>query len=118
MRYLLFAFALLACAGDSDKDDSGSDGTDGTDDTTDETDNTPSATNGETLFGSNGCAGCHPAGGGTGPDLATAVPALSDDDLTSIISDGVSGTSMMAYGDSLGDSGVADIVAYLREAYP
>ena len=64
------------------------------------------------------CAGCHGSdgrGGERGPNIATArdVVGLSDAELSSFVRNGVSGAGMPAF-SFLGDTGVADVVAYLR----
>lgn len=75
------------------------------------------STAGSNTFSST-CAGCHGSdgrGGERGPNIATAreVVTLSDADLSSFVRNGVTGAGMPAF-SFLGDSGIADVVAYLR----
>lgn len=76
-----------------------------------------SATTGSRIF-STSCAGCHGAdgrGGERAPNIATArdVVALSDADLSSYVRNGVTGAGMPPF-SYLGDSGIDDVVTYLR----
>lgn len=72
---------------------------------------------GEHIFSAN-CAACHGAdgrGGERAPDIATRrnVVSLSDNDLLTIVSKGVSSVGMPPFG-YLGTQKVNDVVAYLR----
>jgi putative heme-binding domain-containing protein len=61
------------------------------------------------------CAPCHgmaAQGGRSGPDLTRL--ARGDNDLFDIITNGVPGTEMQAYGDSITSDARASLVAYLR----
>lgn len=66
------------------------------------------------------CAGCHGPNGegqiGVGPNIASAnyIAAASNDLLSRTINEGRVGTNMIAWGGALQESGVADMVAYLR----
>ncbi len=66
------------------------------------------------------CVGCHGADGegqiGVGPRINSAnyLAAASNELLTKTITEGRVGTNMIAWGASLQDSGVADVVAYVR----
>jgi cytochrome c oxidase cbb3-type subunit III len=72
---------------------------------------------GEHLFSSN-CAACHGSdgrGGERAPNIATrrSVISLSDIDLEGIVTKGLSGVGMPAFG-YLGSEKISDVVAYLR----
>ena len=82
---------------------------------------------GEPLFAAN-CIACHGVRGqGDGPQAAAATGlapanltvsharAHSDADLAFWIRNGIEGTGMPGFGDSLSDAEVADLVAYLRD---
>jgi mono/diheme cytochrome c family protein len=70
---------------------------------------------GAELFTTHGCAHCHgPAGvgGGKGPDLQLVRKRMSKDQITLQIHNG--GLEMPAFGTSLTDPQIEDLVAYLR----
>jgi mono/diheme cytochrome c family protein len=70
---------------------------------------------GAELFATHGCAHCHgPAGvgGGKGPDLQLVRKRMNKEQITHQIHDG--GLSMPAFGNSLTDPQISDLVAYLR----
>jgi putative heme-binding domain-containing protein len=72
---------------------------------------------GAKIFATN-CAGCHGSdgrGGERAPNIATVrnISSLTDSELASIVSKGVSGSGMPAFG-FLGEQGIADVVAALR----
>ena len=86
--------------------------------------------NGETVFGSAGCSGCHSTGSnqvvgpglsGVGTTAETRVDGLSATEYltTSIVSpndfvvDGFSGIMPGSFGDSLSEQEIADLVSYL-----
>ena len=72
--------------------------------------------NGATVYSSS-CASCHGADGtgATGPDLTTGlVSSKSDDELKSIVNDGVGG---MPGGLVSSDSDLNDLIAYMRQEY-
>ncbi|HTH52685.1 MAG TPA: c-type cytochrome [Edaphobacter sp.] len=65
------------------------------------------------------CSGCHGAdgrGGERAPNIATTrnIVAMSDDDLVAIVTKGVSGSGMPAFG-FLGDPAIKDVIAHLRD---
>jgi putative heme-binding domain-containing protein len=65
------------------------------------------------------CAGCHGSdgrGGERAPNIATArnVTSLTDAELSNFVRNGVTGSGMPAFG-FLGDSGIRDVVAFLRQ---
>src|SRR5262245_7738788 len=64
------------------------------------------------------CAPCHGirAQGGRGPDLTTGVfnAGERDADLFRVISDGVPGTEMPAYGITTDDGNIWRLIAYIR----
>jgi cytochrome c oxidase cbb3-type subunit 3 len=69
------------------------------------------------------CAGCHglrATGGRSGPDLTrgTFAAGNSDADLHRVISDGIAGTEMPAFGGRLQDDDQWRVVAYLRSLSP
>lgn len=69
---------------------------------------------GAELFGSSGCTHCHGAqGNGTdqGPDLRDLRKKLKPEQITEQIKHG--GKEMPAFGDSLNDGQIADLVAFL-----
>ena len=75
------------------------------------------ATAGSRTFSTN-CSGCHGSdgrGGERAHNIATAreVMALSDNDLVSILHNGITGSGMPAFA-YLGNKGIDDVVAYLR----
>jgi len=66
------------------------------------------------------CAGCHGSdgnGGELGPAIATRVPSLTNDDLTSLVRQGRSAAGMPAF-PGLNDSDVGDLIRYLRTLRP
>ena len=66
------------------------------------------------------CAGCHGSdgnGGELGPAIATRVPSLTNDDLTSLVRQGRSAAGMPAF-PGLNDSDVGDLIGYLRTLRP
>ncbi len=70
---------------------------------------------GAALFADHGCAHCHgPAGvgGAKGPDLQLVRKRMNKEQITQQIHDG--GLSMPAFGSSLTDPQIQDLVAYLR----
>jgi mono/diheme cytochrome c family protein len=70
---------------------------------------------GAELFATHGCAHCHgPAGvgGGKGPDLQLVRKRMNKDQITLQIHNG--GLMMPAFGGSLTDPQIKDLVAYLR----
>jgi mono/diheme cytochrome c family protein len=70
---------------------------------------------GAELFASHGCAHCHgPAGvgGGKGPDLQLVRKRMNKEQITLQIHNG--GLMMPAFGNSLTDPQIQDLVAYLR----
>ena len=127
LRTLLFAAALplTLAVGCGDKDDDSGDtghshtddGTDGADgsDGSDGADGTGGEPDAASIFAST-CANCHGPDGdsGSAPDLSTGVPAMSDDDIRSIITDGKGG--MPAQG--LSDDELDAMVDYLRATFP
>lgn len=74
------------------------------------------ASAGATVYADN-CASCHAADGtgGTGPDLTAHVGHHSDEELVGTIVDG-SGT-MPAFGASLDDQDIADVLAFLIDSW-
>jgi mono/diheme cytochrome c family protein len=72
---------------------------------------------GETIFQQN-CAACHGAdlSGGVGKPLnaGSDAAAKSDAELLQIITNGVSGTAMPAWGSSLSEEEIAAVLAYIR----
>jgi putative heme-binding domain-containing protein len=79
--------------------------------------NSGNATAGGRTFSAN-CAACHGGdgrGGERAPNIVTArdVVSLSDADLSRMVRNGVTGAGMPPFA-YLGDSGIADVVAYLR----
>jgi mono/diheme cytochrome c family protein len=70
---------------------------------------------GAELFATHGCAHCHgPAGvgGGKGPDLQLVRKRMNKEQITLQIHNG--GMMMPAFGNSLTDPQIQDLVAYLR----
>ena len=70
---------------------------------------------GAELFSQHGCAHCHgPAGvgGGRGPDLQLVRKRMDKEQISHQIHDG--GMSMPSFANSLTDSEIQDLVAYLR----
>lgn len=122
--FLLAALPLTLAVGCGDKDDDSgdaaaadgadgaADGADGTADGADGTGGTPDAAS---IFAST-CANCHGADGdaGSAPDLSTGVPALSDEDIRALVTDGKGG--MPAQG--LSDDELDAMVDYLRTTFP
>ena len=73
---------------------------------------------GSRIFATN-CSGCHGSdgrGGERAPNIATArnVASLSDSELANFVRNGVPGSGMPAFG-FLGDEGVGNVVAFLRQ---
>lgn len=97
MRHALFLFSFLAaCGGTTPSDDILS--------------LTGDAANGETLYAAQ-CAGCHGVDGsgtGAGPNITGEEV---EDEVVDIIVNGEE--SMPAFGDSLSDQEIADVLAYL-----
>jgi alcohol dehydrogenase (cytochrome c) len=68
----------------------------------------------------NRCAGCHGSdgnGGELGPAITTRVPTRSDQDLTTLVRDGLPAAGMPAFG-ALGATEVSDLVRYVRTLLP
>ena len=66
------------------------------------------------------CAGCHGSdgnGGELGPAIAARVATRSDQDLATVVRDGVPAAGMPAFG-GLGTAESADLVRYLRTLRP
>lgn len=120
--WMLSLVVLMACGGDDGGD--GTDGTDGTDggeetDVVDPVDAILALSTdtlaGETVYDDR-CALCHVDGsGGSGADLVTVLPMIDDREAVTAILDG-KGT-MPAYGDLLTDQEIADVYAYIVDAY-
>ncbi len=74
-------------------------------------------TAGKTVYDQN-CVSCHGAdlSGGVGKALNAGSQAAgkSDDQLLKIITDGVSGTAMPGWGNSLSEDQIKDVLAYIR----
>lgn len=62
------------------------------------------------------CASCHgfDAGGGVGPNIQRVPATRGDDEVVTIIKNGVPGTGMPAFGGTLTDAQAMRIVAYIR----
>jgi putative heme-binding domain-containing protein len=76
------------------------------------------AAKGSKTFATN-CAGCHGSdgrGGERAPNIATSrnVTSLTESELSNFVRNGVPGSGMPAFG-FLGDSGIRDVVAFLRQ---
>jgi len=71
--------------------------------------------NGAALYGSD-CAGCHglTGEGGSDPAMSDAIDGLSDEDLITVILDGVGG---MPAHDYLEDQEIRDILDYAKATY-
>jgi mono/diheme cytochrome c family protein len=102
MRFVALTF-LVACAGSKD-DTSGDNGGGGGGD----------ATAGAEVY-STSCAGCHGANGndGSAPDLTAEVPSKTDEELTTIITEGTGSMGPV----SLDDTQLADLLAHLRATF-
>lgn len=71
---------------------------------------------GEAIFAGN-CATCHGpnAEGGIGPSLVSAeMKAKDDDHYRQVITNGVTGTAMPAWGGRLSTQDIEDVIAFLR----
>jgi len=72
---------------------------------------------GAQIFAQN-CVACHgedAVGGAVGPTLVSAEMKAKDDDYyRQVISDGIAGTAMPAWGDRLSPQDVEDVIAFLR----
>jgi len=101
---IALALSLIACKG-KEEDSGSADEGDGS--TTDQT--------GEELVGK--CAGCHGGasleGSGTAPSIPDAVPQLTDDQLRSVLSDGIGSMEPVV----LNDAEEAVLFEYLRDEY-
>jgi len=76
------------------------------------------AAKGSKTFATN-CAGCHGSdgrGGERAPNIATSrnVTSLTESELSNFVRNGVPGSGMPAFG-FLGDSGIRDVVVFLRQ---
>ena len=79
----------------------------------------PHVVSGTALFTSSGCVHCHGdggQGGEIGPNLQDVGKRLQPAAITTQIHDG--GKAMPAFGESLTDAQIADLVAYLRTLKP
>jgi mono/diheme cytochrome c family protein len=94
---MLFVLTLLACSGGD------------TDPVAAITALTGDTASGETLFSAN-CASCHGAAGegGTGPAIAGL--DFTDGDISLVLN---GEDAMPAFGDSLSDQDIADVIAYV-----
>lgn len=65
----------------------------------------------------NNCAACHASDGtgGAGTNLTVSVPEMTDVEIVEVIVQGQG--SMPGFGSILGDQGVADVLAYLTDAF-
>ena len=101
MRFLSLAF-LVACAG-GDKDDTGGGDNGGGD-----------ATAGAEVY-TTSCSGCHGPNGndGSAADLTAEVPEKTDEELTTIITEGYGSMGPV----TLDDTQLADLLAYLRATF-
>ena len=119
---LVAALGLLAggCGGDDDSDATdtatvGQETTTGDEDTgEDEDGETGDAANGETVFASAGCGGCHTfeaagSSGSVGPNLDDASPSF--DDAVEQVTNG--GGTMPAFGDELSEQDIRDVAAFV-----
>src|ERR1700724_2074702 len=62
------------------------------------------------------CAGCHGSdgnGGELGPGIAVRVPSRTDQELTTLLGQGLPAAGMPAF-SSLGGTEIADLIGYLR----
>src|ERR1700724_3157140 len=71
------------------------------------------------IFVSN-CAGCHGSngnGGELGPDISMRVPARTDEELTTLLHQGLPAAGMPAFA-SLGDADIRGLIRFLRTVKP
>ena len=114
---VLAALALVAagCGGD-DEPDSGAPATTATEPTTTEEGGSEEgdAANGEQVFASAGCGGCHTfeaagSSGTVGPNLDDAAPSFET--VVSMVTNG--GGPMPAFGDQLSEQEIRDVAAFV-----
>ena len=74
--------------------------------------------NGAEIYGDS-CSICHgvDGGGDIGSNLHAVVPDLTDDQLVDVLLNGIPGTTMPGFADSLDDQGIADVLLYLKENF-
>ena len=115
---LLFVALLLlvaaGCGGDDDSDTAEPPAATTTDTTTDERDETGDAANGEMVFASAGCGGCHTfeaagSSASVGPNLDES--SASFDEVVEQVTNG--GGAMPAFGDELSEQEIRDVAAFV-----
>ncbi|HET9242060.1 MAG TPA: c-type cytochrome [Gaiella sp.] len=115
---LLFVALLLlvaaGCGGDDDSDTAEPPAATTTDTTTDEGDETGDAANGEMVFASAGCGGCHTfeaagSSASVGPNLDES--SASFDEVVEQVTNG--GGAMPAFGDELSEQEIRDVAAFV-----
>ena len=115
---LIVALLLLVaagCGGDDDSDSAEPPAATTTDTTTDEGgDETGDAANGEMVFASAGCGGCHTfeaagSSGSVGPNLDES--SASFDEVVEQVTNG--GGAMPAFGDELSEQEIRDVAAFV-----
>jgi mono/diheme cytochrome c family protein len=102
------------CGGDDDSDSAEPPAATTTETTEDEDGATGDAANGETVFASAGCGGCHTfeaagSSGSVGPDLDSASPSF--DKVVEQVTNG--GGAMPAFGDELSEQEIRDVAAFV-----
>ena len=114
---LIVALLLLVaagCGGDDDSDTAEPPAATTTDTTTDEGDEMGDAANGEMVFASAGCGGCHTfeaagSSASVGPNLDES--SASFDEVVEQVTNG--GGAMPAFGDELSEQEIRDVAAFV-----
>lgn len=121
---LLLALAALSlvaagCGGDDDSDSAGPPAVTTTEDTTTDTEETETgdAANGEQVFASAGCGGCHTfeaagSSGSVGPNLDDAAPSFGT--VVGMVTNG--GGAMPSFSDELSEDEIRDVAAFVSGA--
>ncbi len=103
----LLCLGAVACGDDSEGSD-----------TTGNNDNA-AVTQGQELFMSTGCVGCHNADGtpsalANDKGLKETDDRYSSEEIATIIREGIDGTSMISYSSQLDETDIANVVAFIE----
>jgi mono/diheme cytochrome c family protein len=79
---------------------------------------TGSAEDGAVVY-ADSCAVCHGADGtgDLGSDLTSVIPSMDDDEIISVLLNGLEGTTMPSFAEALDNQAIADVVAHVTSGF-